>query len=163
MKQPESYEKRAVVFPQNERGMLLGIKRHRWGEGRWSGFEGRLQEGESYEELVRREAFEQAGIQLNELSHIANIHYFFENTLKAVAKAYVTDDYIGKPVETEDLRLGHFSTDHLPWANMHPVDKRFLSIALGSRALPIGFIVKTDGRDSWMKLQRASRLERKFK
>ena len=55
-----------VIIHQHPR-ILLGMKKRGFGAGRWNGFGGKVQEGETVEDAARREVFEEAGIHVDHL------------------------------------------------------------------------------------------------
>lgn len=42
--------------------LLLGMKKRGFGMGRWNGFGGKVEAGESIEEAAKREVFEESGL-----------------------------------------------------------------------------------------------------
>ncbi|CAM9897292.1 unnamed protein product, partial [Ectocarpus fasciculatus] len=48
--------------------ILLGMKKRGFGEGKWNGFGGKVESGESVDEAAKRELMEEAGVTARELS-----------------------------------------------------------------------------------------------
>ena len=69
--------------------VLLGMKKRGFGAGRWNGFGGKLEEGESIEESIKREIKEEAGIDINDLNKIGIIEFEFENDPNPIMKTGV--------------------------------------------------------------------------
>lgn len=59
--------------------LLLGMKKRGFGAGRWNGFGGKVQEGESIEEAARREMKEEADIEVDMLDKRGLIEFEFES------------------------------------------------------------------------------------
>ena len=45
-------------------GVLLGMKKRGFGVGKWNGFGGKVQEGESIRDCARRETLEECGLEV---------------------------------------------------------------------------------------------------
>ena len=50
--------------------VLLGMKKRGFGVGRWNGFGGKVDQGETVENAAKREIFEEAGITANNLEKV---------------------------------------------------------------------------------------------
>ena len=55
-----------VVIHQNGK-VLLGMKKRGFGMGKWNGFGGKVDQGESIEGAAKREVFEEAGISVGNI------------------------------------------------------------------------------------------------
>lgn len=64
--------------------ILLGMKKRGFGAGRWNGFGGKLEQGESIEEAAKREFLEEAGITVGEIDKRGVLEFF----LRAVPKCW---------------------------------------------------------------------------
>ncbi len=137
----ESYQKTTILFPLMENGIILGMKKQGFGVGWWNGFGGKLEQTETYEQAAIRETSEEVGIAVKSLLHVANLHFYFNDVLGVVSKAYTTKDFAGEPVETDEMRPSFFPIDKLPYDKMWPADKLWVPAALNVDALPLGFIV----------------------
>lgn len=161
----ESYKKTTIVFPKTEAGFWLGMKKQGFGEGWWNGFGGKLEANETYEQAARRETREEADIEVGELRHIASLHFFFDNVLKVVSKAYVAESFTGEPIETEEMRPQFFDIDELPYETMWQADRIWIPRALVHPRPPRGFVIHfTDGGAKVVSVTQtnARRLESKF-
>jgi 8-oxo-dGTP diphosphatase/2-hydroxy-dATP diphosphatase len=136
----ESYKKTTIVFPIVESKILLGMKKRGFGKDWWNGFGGKLENGETYDECATRECLEEAGIEVGQLKHTANLHFFFDDILKVVSKAYTSDGFSGSPMESDEMKPELFDIDDLPYDDMWPADRIWVPKSLNSDK-PLGFIV----------------------
>ncbi len=139
--QEESYKRTTIVFPIVESKILLGMKKRGFGEGWWNGFGGKLENNETYNDCAIRECLEEAGIEVGQLRHIANLHFFFDNVLKVVSKAYIADGFDGAPTESDEMKPELFDLNNIPYNNMWPADKFWISKSLDINDGPLGFII----------------------
>ena len=58
--------------------VLLGMKKRGFGAGRWNGFGGKVQEGETIEDALKRELQEEAGIKAEHLDKAGIIDFEFK-------------------------------------------------------------------------------------
>ena len=61
--------------------ILLGMKKRGFGVGRWNGFGGKVQEGESVEQAARRELMEEAGIEVNDMRERGVLNFIFADAV----------------------------------------------------------------------------------
>ena len=55
--------------------VLLGMKKRGFGEGRWNGFGGKVQEGETIEGAAKRELLEEAGVSLGSIERVGRLDF----------------------------------------------------------------------------------------
>lgn len=103
--------------------VLLGMKKRGFGEGRWNGFGGKVEEGESVEESMRRELMEEAGIEAGKLERagVMELHYPAEEKTWEV-HVFRGMDLVNKPEESEEMRPAWFYIDEIPFEKMWPDD-----------------------------------------
>nr|XP_020748229.1 7,8-dihydro-8-oxoguanine triphosphatase [Odocoileus virginianus texanus] len=63
-----------VLQPQR---VLLGMKKRGFGAGRWNGFGGKVQEGETVEDGAKRELQEESGLTVDTLHKVGQITFEF--------------------------------------------------------------------------------------
>lgn len=147
------YKKTTIVFPQVESLILLGMKKRGFGEGWWNGFGGKLEGNETYEESAKREAFEEVNIHIHDLTHVANLLFYFENRLEEVSRVY-TVKFTGNPVETDEMLPKLFDRTNLPYDKMWPADRIWVPKVLNSTIkAPLGFIVNFNDDKSFKSLE----------
>lgn len=99
------------------------MKKRGFGKGRWNGFGGKVESGESIEEGARREIREEAGIAVGDLEKVGIIDFEFEGdpTLLEV-HIYRGETILGTPTESEEMMPKWFHADSIPYADMWPDD-----------------------------------------
>jgi 8-oxo-dGTP diphosphatase / 2-hydroxy-dATP diphosphatase len=111
--------------------ILLGFKKRGFGEGRWNGFGGKPQEGESIEDATRREVREEVGLELKDIEKVGFIEFEFEDGSSDVeVHFFKTEDFEGEPLETEEMRPEWFHVDAIPLHQMWPDDAYWFPLFL---------------------------------
>jgi 8-oxo-dGTP diphosphatase / 2-hydroxy-dATP diphosphatase len=111
--------------------ILLGMKKRGFGEGRWNGFGGKLEEGESIEEAMKREMFEECQIKIEELKKIGVINFIFTKESKEMqVHIYIIKKFVGTPIETEEMKPQWFELNKIPYEQMWPDDKIWIPLFL---------------------------------
>ena len=118
-----------LILDEHDRVLL----QHRTDDHLWSPPGGAVELGETVEDTVRREVFEETGLQLNEF-HLFKIysgesqHHIYPNGDEAyfVNIVYISRDYIGDPTSNdhESKEVSFWDLKHLP--DMTDGNKRFL-------------------------------------
>ena len=112
---------------RNDTHILLGMKKRGFGEGRWNGFGGKVQLGETIEEAARRELQEECGLEAEALEK-RGVLTFEMATSEEILEIHVYDvvSYRGEPVESEEMRPAWFRLTDIPFDKMWPDDRHWL-------------------------------------
>lgn len=92
-----------LVLKENK--ILLGLKKRGFGEGRWNGFGGKVEEGESVEEGAKRELLEESGIVAEKMEEVGVITFSFQEIPK-IQEVHIFKilEYSGEVKETEEMK-----------------------------------------------------------
>ncbi len=94
-----------VIMLAEHRGRVLLGRQPPWPPGRYSALAGFLEVGESIEEAVRRETFEEAGVRVGKVRYVASQPWPFPSSLMIACIGEAEDDAITLDVhELEDAR-----------------------------------------------------------
>lgn len=114
--------------------VLLGMKKRGFGAGRWNGFGGKVEAGETVEAGARRELREEAGIEAPSLAAIGTLTFRFEGDPVALeVHVFRADAFVGSPEETEEMRPAWFAFNDIPFDAMWPDDRFWLPHALAGK------------------------------
>jgi len=114
--------------------ILLDMKKKGFGSGRWNGFGGKVEKSETIAEGQIREFREECGIKVSELKQIGHIEYNFQND-SLICDVHFFDvlEYLGTPVETEEMRPKWFDISEIPYESMWPDDKIWMPLYLSDK------------------------------
>ncbi len=111
--------------------ILLGMKKRGFGEGRWNGFGGKVEDGETVDSAARRELMEEVGIEAVGMQELGVLDFSFENDPKALeVHIFLANDSQGEPKESEEMRPEWFSPDEIPFRDMWPDDEQWFPFVL---------------------------------
>ena len=112
--------------------VLLGMKKRGFGVGRWNGFGGKVLEGETIEDSLRREFKEEAGIKLGELEKVGLLEFEGKSLRGEIIEVHLFkgEKYSGEIIETEEMRPEWFHIEEIPFANMWPDDLHWFPLFL---------------------------------
>lgn len=104
--------------------VCLAMKKRGFGMGRYNGVGGKVEEGESIEEAVKREALEEIGVEVGEMMKCAELSFTFphKEDWNQRVHVYFTERWSGDIVETEEMNPTWFSVDAIPYDTMWPDD-----------------------------------------
>ena len=119
-----------VVVHEHPR-VLLGMKKRGFGVGRWNGFGGKLNEGESVLEAAVRELKEEAGISVGRLEKRGRIDFSFEGKPEILeVHIFAGFDPAGEPQESDEMQPKWFFIDEIPFREMWPDDIYWMPLFL---------------------------------
>jgi 8-oxo-dGTP diphosphatase/2-hydroxy-dATP diphosphatase len=135
-----------LVFIHARPRVLLGMKKRGFGAGRWSGFGGRVEEGETIEGAARRELLEGAGIEAGELEKIG-VNQFEWQASAEVFEVHIfkSKSFKGEPRESDEISPRWFFTDEIPFTEMWPADVYWFPYFMRNKKFHGRFIF--DGND----------------
>jgi len=120
-----------ITFLYQSPNILLGMKKRGFGAGRWNGFGGKVEEGESIEDTARREIFEEAGIHVGTLDKRGILNFTFEHNDDHIeAHVFNTKDFEGEITESEEMRPQWFKVSEIPFTEMWKSDTIWLPLFL---------------------------------
>ncbi|MBT0669900.1 NAD(+) diphosphatase [Novosphingobium profundi] len=104
-----------TIMTVEHEGRLLMGRQPRFPEGRYSALAGFVEPGETIEEAVARETFEEAGVRVRDVTYIASQPWPFPSSLMIACHAFADDGAITMDAtELEDVRW--FSRDEVTQA-----------------------------------------------
>jgi 8-oxo-dGTP diphosphatase/2-hydroxy-dATP diphosphatase len=120
-----------LVFVLQNNKILLGYKKRGFGAGRWNGFGGKLNNGETIESAARREVKEEAGIELNNLEKVGVLDFEFEGTKNVLeVNIFQSISFSGEIVESDEMKPQWFEISNIPFGEMWPDDTYWIPLFL---------------------------------
>ncbi len=99
--------------------VLLGMKKRGFGQGRWNGFGGKVDENETIEEAAKRELSEEAGITVEDVEKMGVIDFEFQGNPEVLeVHIFRAQEFEGVPTESEEMKPQWFFIDEIPFAHM---------------------------------------------
>lgn len=150
-------EKRKVltlcIIYQHPR-VLLGMKKRGFGEGRWNGFGGKVQAGESVEEAARREVEEEASLKILNMEKAGVIDFRFVGE-PGILEVHIfrADKFTGEPQESDEMRPVWFNISDIPFDSMWPDDRLWFSLFLAGKKFKGEFLFQGDNKIVEYKLE----------
>lgn len=121
--------------------VLLGMKKRGFGAGRWNGFGGKLEPGETVDKAARREMLEEVGLTIGKMVKIGQIEFEWQGNPEIhEVHLFRVDTFEGVPVETEEMRPQWFDFDELPFDSMWPDDRFWFPTFLDGRFFKARFL-----------------------
>ncbi len=106
--------------------LVLAMKKRGFGAGRYNGVGGKLDEGETIEQAVIREAYEEIAVtvQENHLQKVAELSFTFPHRpdFNQLVHVYITESWSGEPTESEEMKPQWYKVQEIPFNTMWPDD-----------------------------------------
>ena len=119
-----------LITLYNNKQILLGLKKRGLGVGKWNGYGGKAQPGESLIDCAYRELLEEAGITRDQISlvPVGVISYSFKEGMLDILEVnfFKGEGFKGEAVETEEMEPKWFALDSIPYESMWPDDTYWL-------------------------------------
>ncbi len=122
--------------------ILLGMKKRGFGAGRWNGFGGKLEPGETIEDGAKRETKEECGIAIEQMEEVGTHAFEFASNRGEILEVHVfrVDRWNGEPTETEEMQPKWFAFADIPYDEMWPDDRFWLPIFLAGKRFETKFL-----------------------
>lgn len=127
----------AFLFRDNK--ILLAMKKRRFGEGKWNGYGGKLDEGESPIDGIVREIKEEGNLDVpkDAFREMGYIDFYFDDKTEWNQKVmiYRVDDFAGEPEETEEMLPKFFDISEIPWKDMWKGDDQWIPLIIENKKI----------------------------
>ena len=97
-------------------------------KGKWIGVGGKVEEGESIEECLKREVYEETNLTLNTYAYRGKILFESDEWGKELMHLYTSDDFSGEPSECSEGELKWIPKDKIMDLNLWEGDREFLRL-----------------------------------
>lgn len=139
----------SLVYPRRGGMILLGRKRRGMGYGKWNGFGGKTEAGETMRECAVRELYEECGLLTapSALAERASL-YFHKPSDPSWSHAgivYVTEEWEGTPQRSDEMEPSWFPLEELPYEEMWDADWRWLPLVLAGKRVKGTIYFEDDG------------------
>lgn len=153
-KNPETVLRKATLcFLLREGEVLLAMKKRGFGEGKWNGVGGKVMEGESIEEAMKRECQEEIGVALKELEEVGRIKFYFDGRedWNQEVVVFVSREWEGEISESEEMKPMWYKQDKVPYEIMWSDDSYWLPKVLEGKKIEGEFLFNDDNVfDDWI-------------
>lgn len=122
-----------LVFVHDNQKVLLGYKKRGFGAGRWNGFGGKVETGETLEQAARRELKEESGLEVAELQPRAELEFTFHNGDHLLCHVFSASEASGEPIETEEMKPVWYAHHEVPYQDMWADDAVWLPHLLAGK------------------------------
>lgn len=117
-----------------EDGAMLFIRKKRGlGAGLFNGPGGRLEAGETPLQAAIRETQEEVGLTIHSATRAGTLRFQFSNGYKLKGYVFVSRDWSGTPVETDEADPVWFLPKDIPYENMWKDDAHWMPFLLQNR------------------------------
>jgi len=121
------------------REVLLGLKKRGFGAGKWNGFGGKIEPGESPRDAAVRELLEECRVRIRtvDLTDAGTLTFRFpaRPSFDHHVRVFVTNRWSGAPAETDEMRPEWYRCDRLPLGLMWDDDRFWLPLVLGGERI----------------------------
>ncbi len=128
--------------------VLLGLKKVRFGAGKWNGFSGKVDPGETPREAAARELFEESGLatDADALEHVGDLRFFFGETPIFRCYVYLARSWENDPEESDEMRPQWFPIRGIPLKEMWDSDRVWVPRVLAGEKLAGTFVFDDAGK-----------------
>ncbi len=108
--------------------ICLAMKKRGFGAGRWNGVGGKLHESETIEAAAKRETEEEIGVAVQKMKKVAELTFHFTHnpSWDQVAHVFITEEWVGEPNESGEMRPAWYAVNSIPYESMWPDDVYWL-------------------------------------
>ncbi|HMR55089.1 MAG TPA: 8-oxo-dGTP diphosphatase [Candidatus Doudnabacteria bacterium] len=133
-----------LVFVHDDEKVLLGYKKRGFGSGRWNGFGGKVEEGETLEQAAIRELQEESGLIAKSLEYKGEIEFSFVDDNHLLCHIFTTNEVDGEPMESEEMKPQWFAHHEIPYTEMWSDDVVWLPHVLEGKRFKAHFAFDTE-------------------
>jgi 8-oxo-dGTP diphosphatase/2-hydroxy-dATP diphosphatase len=120
---------------QDKDRVLLGMKKVGFGAGRWNGFGGKLEPGETVEQATKREMVEESGVIVESIDKMGQIDFEFAAKPGDILEVHIyrAEKWTGDPRESEEMKPEWWKVTEIPFNKMWPDDRYWMPLFLAKK------------------------------
>lgn len=127
--------------------ILLGRKKMGLGTGRWNGFGGKVEPGESIEEAAAREVREESGVSVADLKRHGVLEFYINEFPQDIeVHIFMSGSLSGTTIETDEMQPQWFALNQLPFDEMWEDDRYWMPLFLDGKKFRGNFHFTADHR-----------------
>lgn len=137
-----------LLFLLTDSEILLAMKKRGFGSGLYNGVGGKLDPGETVEQAAVRECQEEIGVTPHNIQKVAELNFVFAEPEQPdmFVTTFVTREWTGEPVETEEMAPKWFSRSDIPYSTMWEDDPYWLPQVLEGKNIRGEFHFSSDDK-----------------
>lgn len=127
-----------LLLLRQDNKILLGLKKRGFGEGKYNGVGGKLRPGETAEQAMKRECFEEIGVVptlYEKVGLVDFIEFYKGEQARLVFNLYIATEWEGEICESNEIKPFWFDIDKIPYDNMFEDDKYWLPMVLEGKKI----------------------------
>lgn len=130
----------SLVYPiRSDGAILFGRKRRGMGYGKWNGFGGKIEAGETMRACAVRELSEECGLTAREEDLLMKADFYFHQpsdpSWSHAGVVYFLHRWQGDPKVSDEMTPRWFRPEDLPYGDMWEADKIWLPMLLSGKKL----------------------------
>ncbi len=137
-----------ICYLFNEKGEVLLQKKARgFGQGKWNGPGGKKEKGETPEESMLREIWEETGVRLNSWEMRGELEFIFNATKQHFfSYVYISCNWSGEPKDRGEGEIKWFKPTEIPLPKMWDDDQYWLLDLLSGKQIKMRFYFDKDNK-----------------
>lgn len=118
---------RTLLFLVESDNILLALKKRGYGEGRWNGVGGKVEQGETIQQAMIRECQEEIMVRPEDFEAAGQIEFLRQDgSTEGIVHLYIASAWDGEPLESEEMAPHWFKISEIPYDRMWPADELWL-------------------------------------
>lgn len=121
--------------------VLLGMKKAGFGAGKWNGFGGKVEPGETLLAAAVREMVEESCVTPTNAALVGHVVFEFVGVPeKLEVHVFRATSFTGEPAETPEMAPRWFDAGAIPYGDMWKDDEHWLPLLLGGQRFDAAFL-----------------------
>ncbi|MFZ5390686.1 MAG: 8-oxo-dGTP diphosphatase [Patescibacteria group bacterium] len=127
--------------------VLLGLKKRGFGQGKWNGYGGKVEPGESIEESLIREFKEEVDLVVEDYIKVGKLEFIFPQE-KFLVHVFKITSFFGQPQASQEMTCQWFKLKDIPYDKMWVDDKYWLPMLIQGKKFNGRFVFSDESGQS---------------